>query len=62
MTFDGGAEMVYVETEVFTYCQSFPIEIVSSGVGFESTVVVVDSFRYTVREGEVLPAFPGGSF
>ncbi len=55
--------MVFVETMVFTYCQSFPIEIISSGVGggdYASTVVVVDSFRYTIREGEVLPPYPGG--
>ena len=60
VTYDGGEDMVYVETEVFTYCQSFPIEIVSSGVDFTRTVVVVDTFRYTIREGEVLPPYPGG--
>ena len=60
VSYDGGEEMVFVETMVFTYCQSFPIEIVSSGVDFTSTVVVVDSFKYTIREGEVLPPYPGG--
>lgn len=62
VTFDGGKDMVLVETEVFNYCQTFPIELVSSGVDFRKTVVVVDTFKYTVREGEVLPAFPGGPF
>ena len=54
--------MVYVETEVFTYCRSFPIAVVDSGVDYTRTVVVVDTFRYTIREGEVLPAFPGGPY
>ena len=48
--------------EVFKYGQSFPIAVVDSGVDYSSTVAVVDTFRYTIREGEVLPAFPGGPY
>ena len=54
--------MLFVEPGVFNYCQSFPIELVSSGVDFTKTIVVVDSLTYTIREGEVLPAYPGGPF
>ena len=57
VTYDGGEDMVYVEAFNFFYCQYFPIEIVSSGVDFTRTVVVVDTFRYTIREGEVLPPY-----
>ena len=62
VTYDGGEDMVYVETKVFTYCQSFPIAVVSSGANFTRTVVVVDTFGYTIREEEVLPAFLGGPY
>ena len=44
VTYDRGEDMVYVETEVFTYCQSFPLAVVSSGVDYTRTVVVVDTF------------------
>ena len=62
VTYDGGEDMVYVETEVFTFCQSFPIAVVDSGVDNTSTVVVADSFGYTIIEEEVLPAFLGGPY
>ena len=62
VTFDGGEDMVLVATEEFNYCQSYPIELVSSGVDFGRTLVVVDTFNYTIREGEVLPPYPGGPF
>ena len=52
--------MLFVEPSFFNYCQGLTIELVSTGSagGFGSTRVVVDSLRYTVREGEVLPEYP----
>ena len=54
--------MLFVTPPGFVYCQGLTIEIVTSGVDFTRTVVVVDTLDYTIREGEKLPAFPGGPF
>lgn len=63
VTYDGGKDMLFVEPSFFTYCQGLTIELVTTtGADFTRTVVVIDSLRYTVREGEKLPAFPGGPF
>ena len=47
----GAAMMLY--TPSFTYCTAVELSLYTSDAGTQTTLLVVDSLSYTIREGEV---------
>lgn len=47
-----GQAMTFAQPFNYNYCAYAYFELISSSVGYASTLIVIDSFNYTIREGE----------